>query len=167
MSDLKENERSEGESGMMGEWGKRFLKVPLLLIDSLSSSFEEERKIAHLYLVLMRHCFYEDGYVVLGTEKIACARGECVIFYKRLTDLTGLSERTLRNLLNRLSERGLVEVYRLRRGLRITLCGYDEFMSNSEKPEKKEKKGKKPKQTPWEIIEEYERRLESGILAGF
>jgi DNA-binding transcriptional ArsR family regulator len=167
MSDLKENEQSSEENGVMNEWGKTYLKVPRLLIDSLYSSVEEKRKIAILYLALMSYCYFEDGYVIVGAEKITCARGEYITSHGQLTDLTGMSGRTLRYLLKRLSEKGLIKVSRLRRGIRITLCGYDEFMSNSEKPEKKEKKGKKPKQTPWEIIEEYERRLESGILSGF
>jgi DNA-binding transcriptional ArsR family regulator len=164
MSDLKENESSNEENGMMHEWGRTFLKVPGRLVDSLFSPMEEKRKIAILYLALMRYCHFEDGYVIAGTDKIACARGEYVTTHKQLSDLTGMQRETIRNLLKRLSEKGLVEITRLRRGLRITLCGYDEFMSNSEYPEKKTKKEKQPKMSPMEYIEEYGRRLAEGIV---
>jgi hypothetical protein len=164
MNDLRKEERSGDENVIMDIWGKEYLKFPRLLFGALLSPIEEDQRLAKLYAVLLYQCYYGDGYVMLSGEKVACARGEYVTSYELLTSLTGMTERSLRHLMKRLSNRKLVAVSRLRRGLRITLCGYDAYMRNTEKEKKPEEK---PEQTFEEYMERYEEHLKRGILPGY
>jgi DNA-binding MarR family transcriptional regulator len=163
MNYLEERDSTSKEKFVLNAWGKSFIKLPRRLVFSKLCSSGKERNLNALHLTLLCICYYSDGEVIVNGEVIICRRGEWIGTLSELASFTGMSRPTVQRLLKTLSERNLIETTRMKQGMRIYLYGYDEFTRCGKKAEKE----KKPEMTPYEIMEEYERRLNMGILPGY
>jgi DNA-binding MarR family transcriptional regulator len=160
MNYLEEKDSTGKKNPDSKAWGKSYIKLPRRLIFSMLCSSGKERNLKFLHLTLLCLCYYNEGEVIVNGEVIICRRGEWIGMLSELASFAGMSRSTIQRLLKTLSERDLVEITRMKQGMRIYLNGYDELTRRAEKAEKAEK-------TPYEIMEEYERRLNMGILPGY
>lgn len=114
--------------------GKTYVKVPLAIVNRLLDAHKHEHQIGLVHLILFLCSKYADTQSVVNGKMIYCKAGEVITTYDFLAQNTDLGATSLRRYIKSLQNAGLVSVEREAGGSCFRVCGYEQFMRNTEKP---------------------------------
>jgi hypothetical protein len=83
----------------------------------------KKSETVHLFIHLLLSANHADGY----WEGISVRRGQHITGRKKLSELTGLSEQSIRTCLNRLKSTGEITIKSTNQFSIITICNYDKY----------------------------------------
>ena len=87
-----------------------YIRVPQKVLNDLYGSNPLEQLLANVYLFLFSRSYFATGTVVRDNKQLTCHRGQVICSQEELSATFGLTIWKVRDVLNRLKQRYLIEV---------------------------------------------------------
>ena len=87
-----------------------YIRVPRKVLNDLYGSNPPEQLLANVYLFLFSRSYFATGTVVRDNKQLTCHRGQVICSQEELSATFGLTIWKVRDVLNRLKQRYLIEV---------------------------------------------------------
>lgn len=117
--------------------GTRYIKVPRVIWDDLSSPVICVRRTAKVYYALFMECEYIEKVVVVRNREEICRVGEVITTYKELSFLTDMGVHAVQNYVKILVDKSLIKVSHVGDRTRFEVVGYKLFMKATSTPSNK------------------------------
>ena len=102
-----------------------YIRVPRKVLNDLYGSNPLEQLLANVYLFLFSRSYFATGTVVRDNKQLTCHRGQVICSQEELSATFGLTIWKVRDVLNRLKERYLIEVENIKGISHIGMLYYD------------------------------------------
>ena len=102
-----------------------YIRVPRKVLNDLYGSNPLEQLLANVYLFLFSRSYFATGTVVRDNKQLTCHRGQVICSQEELSATFGLTIGKVRDVLNRLKERYLIEVENIKGISHIGMLYYD------------------------------------------
>jgi len=102
-----------------------YIRVPRKVLNDLYGSNALEQLLANIYLFLFSRSYFATGTVVRDNKQLTCHRGQVICSQEELSATFGLTIWKVRDVLNRLKERYLIEVENIKGISHIGMLYYD------------------------------------------
>ena len=102
-----------------------YIRVPRKVLNDLYGSNPLEQLLANVYLFLFSRSYFATGTVVRDNKQLTCHRGQVICSQEELSATFGLTIWKVRDVLNRLKERYLIEVENIKGISHIRILYYD------------------------------------------
>ena len=102
-----------------------YIRVPRKVLNDLYGSNPLEQLLANVYLFLFSRSYFASGTVIRDNKQLTCHRGQVICSQEELSATFGLTIWKVRDVLNRLKERYLIEVENIKGISHIGMLYYD------------------------------------------
>ena len=102
-----------------------YVRVPRKVLNDLYCTNATEQLLANVYLFLFSRSYFATGTVVRDNKQLTCHRGQVICSQEELSATFGLTIWKVRDVLNRLKERYLIEVENIKGISHIGILYYD------------------------------------------
>ena len=123
-----------------------YIRVPQKVLNDLYGSNPLEQLLANVYLFLFSRSYFATGTVVRDNKQFTCHRGEVICSQEEIAAIFGLSVWKVRDVLNRLKERYLIEVENKMGISHIGILYYDSIAGKPRQEDAMEGKSGKKRQ---------------------
>ena len=123
-----------------------YIRVPRKVLNDLYGSNALEQLLANIYLFLFSRSYFATGTVIRDKKQFTCHRGEVICSQEEIAAIFGLSVWKVRDVLNRLKERYLIEVENKMGVSHIGILYYDSIAGKPRQEDAMEGKSGKKRQ---------------------